>query len=60
MNKSELIKHMEDVLAEVVEQDEANWEQLLEAGEYEEIDKDKAWHNGFMSATTTVKAMLNG
>ncbi len=23
-------------------------------------DKDKAWHNGFMSATTTVKAMLNG
>lgn len=51
---------MEDVLAEVVEQDEANWEQLLEAGEYEEIDKDKAWHNGFMSATTIVRNILNG
>lgn len=58
MTKDELIEHMEAVLAEVIEQDEANWEQLLEAGEYEEIDKDKAWHNGFMSATTTVRNKL--
>jgi hypothetical protein len=59
MTKDELIKHMQNVLDDVIKQDEDNWEQLLEAGEYEEIDKDKAWHNGYMSAITTVRSLLN-
>ena len=59
MNKTELIKHMEETLAEVISQDEKNWTQLLEAGEYEEIDKDFAWHHGYRSAITTVRNMLN-
>ena len=50
---------MEDVLAEVISQDEENWVKLLGAGEYEEIDKDFAWHNGYRSAITTVRNMLN-
>ena len=59
MTKDELIKHMKDIITEVIKQDEDNWEQLLEAGEYEEIDKDKAFHNGFMSAITQVEVLLN-
>lgn len=58
MTKNELIKHMETVLAEVISQDEENWDRLLEAGEYEEIDLDKAWHNGYASAIQSVKEML--
>ena len=54
MTKDELIKHMHKVLQEVIVQDEANWEELLNAGDYLEIDLDKAWHNGYMSAITTV------
>lgn len=49
---------MEAVLAEVISQDEENWDRLLEAGEYEEIDLDKAWHNGYASAIQSVKEML--
>lgn len=50
---------MEETLAEVIAQDEENWTDLLEAGEYEEIDKDRAWHHGYMSAIATVRNMLN-
>lgn len=58
MTKDELVKHMETVLAEVISQDEENWDRLLDAGEYEEIDLDKAWHNGYASAIQSVKEML--
>lgn len=58
MTKDELVKHMETVLAEVISQDEENWQLLLDAGEYEEIDLDKAWHNGYASAIQSVKEML--
>jgi hypothetical protein len=58
MTKDELIKHMEAVLAEVIEQDENNWERLLEAGDYQEIDLDKSWHNGYASAIRSVKDKL--
>ena len=59
MNKEQLIKHMLNVLADIESQDKANWDNLLEAGEYEEIDLDKAWHNGYASAITTVRNLLN-
>jgi len=59
MNKEELINHMLNVLADIESQDKANWDNLLEAGEYEEIDLDKAWHNGYASAITTVRNLLN-
>ena len=59
MNKIELIKHMETVIEEVIAQDQENWEELLKAGEYEEIDLDRAWHYGYLSALTTVRNMLN-
>lgn len=60
MTKDELIKHMHKVLEEVIVQDEDNWEQFpFDEGEYEEIDKDKAWHNGYMSAIATVRGLLN-
>jgi hypothetical protein len=59
MTKDELIKHMQDVIDEVIKQDEDNWGELLEAEEYEEIDLDKAWHNGYMSAIATVRNILN-
>jgi len=54
MTKDELIKHMNKVLEEVIVQDEENWQALLDAGDYMEIDLDKAWQNGYMSAITTV------
>jgi hypothetical protein len=59
MTKDELIKHMQDVIDEVIKQDEENWAELLEAEDYEEIDQDKAWHNGYMSAIATVRNILN-
>jgi len=59
MNKEQLIKHMEDALAEVKAQDFKSWEHLLEVGEYEEIDLDKAWHNGYYSAIQSVRNLLN-
>jgi hypothetical protein len=59
MTKQELIDHMEAVLAEVIEQDEENWTDLLEAEDYEEINGDKAWHCGYLSAIWTVKEVLN-
>jgi len=59
MNKEELINHMLNVLADIESQDKANWDNLLEAGEYEEIDLYKAWHNGYASAITTVRNLLN-
>jgi hypothetical protein len=59
MNKEELIEHMFKTLAEVEEQDSNNWDRLLEAGDYQEIDLDKAWHNGYASAISTVRNMLN-
>jgi hypothetical protein len=59
MNKDELIEHMFKTLAEVEEQDSNNWDRLLEAGDYQEIDLDKAWHNGYASAISTVRNMLN-
>jgi len=58
MTKDELIKHMHKVLEEVIVQDEEHWEELLNAGEYMEIDLDKAWQNGYMSAITTVLNVL--
>lgn len=58
MTKDELIKHMHKVLEEVIVQDEENWQELLDAGEYMEIDLDKAWQNGYMSAITTVLNVL--
>ena len=58
MTKEELINHMNKVLEEVVAQDEENWEEVLRAGDYMEIDLDKAWHNGYMSAITTVRNLL--
>jgi hypothetical protein len=58
MTKDELIKHMNKVLEEVIVQDEEHWEELLNAGEYMEIDLDKAWQNGYMSAITTVLNVL--
>jgi hypothetical protein len=59
MTKDELIEHMFKTLAEVEEQDSNNWDRLLEAGDYQEIDLDKAWHNGYASAISTVRNMLN-
>jgi hypothetical protein len=59
MTKDELIKHMQDVLKEVISQDENNWDRLLEAGDYQEIDLDKSWHNGYDSAITTIRSLLN-
>ena len=59
MTKDELIEHMFKTLAEVEEQDSNNWDRLLEAGDYQEIDLDKAWHNGYASAIATVRNMLN-
>ena len=50
---------MEETLAEVISQDEKNWTQLLEAGEYEEIDMDRAFHHGYLSAIDTVRNMLD-
>lgn len=46
------------VLKEVEEQDASNWDRLLEAGDYQEIDLDKAWHNGYASAISTVRNNL--
>jgi len=60
MTKDELIEHMFKTLAEIEEQDSNNWDRLLESGDYQEIDLDKAWHNGYASAITTVRNMLNG
>ena len=59
MNKEQLIKHMEEVIADVIEQDERSWKELEGLLENEEIELDKAWHNGYMSAITTVKEMFN-
>jgi hypothetical protein len=59
MPKDEIIKHMQDVLDEVIKQDEYNWGELLEDEDYEEIDLDKAWHRGYMSAITTVRNILD-
>ena len=59
MTKDKLIKHMENVIAEIIADDEENWTQLLEAGEYEEIDLDRAFHHGYLSAITTVRNLLD-
>ena len=59
MNKEELINHMLNVLADIESQDKANWDNLLEAGEYQEIDLDKAWHNGYYSAIQSVRNLLS-
>jgi len=58
MTKDELIEHMFAVLKEIEEQDAKNWDRLLEAGDYQEIDLDKAWHNGYASAISTVRNNL--
>ena len=54
MTKDQLIKHMEAVLDEVVQQDVESWAGL---DEYEE-DLDRAWHLGYASAIDTVRNML--
>ena len=59
MTKEQLINHMLNVLADIESQDEANWDNLLEAGEYHEIDLDKSWHQGYASAITTIRSLLN-
>ena len=59
MNKDKLLKHMENVIAEIIADDEENWKELLEAGEYEEIDLDRAFHHGYLSAITTVRNLLD-
>ena len=59
MTKDKLIKHMENVIAEIIADDEENWKELLEAGEYEEIDLDKAFQNGYLSAIATVRNLLD-
>ena len=59
MTKEQLIKHMEEVLEDVVSQDKQSWEELEGLLEKEEIELDKAWHHGYMSAITTVKEFLN-
>ena len=50
---------MEETLAEVIAQDEENWTDLLEAGEYEEIDMDRAFHHGYLSAINSVRNLLD-
>jgi len=59
MTKDELVKHMEDALAEVKSQDFKSWRELEGLLEKEEIELDKAWHNGYYSAIQSVKEMLN-
>ena len=50
---------MQDVIDEVISQDKQAWKELEGLLEREEIELDKAFHNGYMSAINTVKEMLN-
>jgi len=59
MTKDKLVKHMQDVIDEVISQDKQAWKELEGLLEREEIELDKAFHNGYMSAINTVKEMLN-
>jgi len=59
MTKDELVKHMQDVIDEVISQDKQSWEELEGLLEREEIELDKAFHNGYMSAINTVRSLLN-
>ena len=59
MTKDKLLKHMENVIAEIIADDEENWKELLEAGEYEEIDLDRAFHHGYLSAINSVRNLLD-